>query len=297
MISHHSAFLVLALYKSGKLHCIYLKSGCVQERKLFRIDVQLKSELPVNSLRIVNAFRMNWSDEQNSTTTDDEQAANNLSDLITDLNGAPNETSQTNAMHPSNGLNEADEFGSNESESTESTAIGQQDNQAGNTAAGLERIDENNNSRPANENETADQDRPNGRHSDASNDESNKEARLSSDRAAADNEPSENNGDPREQKKRAAELNGTNVNQVHQSKDANERAESSGDPKDANNANAKNSEDGANTRRDSSQLNEELFEQSKCKLSKRSSINANQCNYLVTLWSPHPINRLVNVKL
>lgn len=272
--SVNSAFLVLALYKSGKLHCIFLKNGCVQERKLFRIDVQLKSELPVNSLRIVNAFRMNWSDE-NSTTTDDEQAANHLSELISDLNG---ETSATNA-HQSNGFDETDEFGSNESAESAGPLRA---NRQSNTTAGLARIDENNNSmEPANEDEA----RLNG---DASNDESNKGARLSNDRAG--NGPSENNGDWREQKKQVVELNGTAANQVHQSND--ERAESSGDPKDA-----KNSEDDASTRRDSSQLNEELLESSKSKLSKRSSINANQCNYLVTLWSPHPINRLVNVKL
>ena len=221
--SVNSAFLVLALYKSGKLHCIYLKDGCVQERKLFRIDSKLKSELPIQSLRIMNAFKMNWSEEE----VDDSAALNNLINS-NDLQAKLNSASELNKI-----VNEPELDSKLESN--------------------------NETDKKADESKNENEDIKNELDKELDNNELDNELN--------NNELAENNRNEVENK---SELNGT-ISQVQTLEDANKECHSS-------------------------QLNEE-FEKSKTKLSKRSSINANQCNYLVTLWSPHPINRLVNVKL
>jgi Tfp pilus assembly protein PilV len=65
-LSHvrNSDILVVALYRSGKLHCIYTKNGCVQERKLTRLDVSGPEGLLIERLNIVSALKMDWKEEE-----------------------------------------------------------------------------------------------------------------------------------------------------------------------------------------------------------------------------------------
>lgn len=230
--SVNSAFLVLALYKSGKLHCIYLKNGCVQERKLFRIDGQLKSELPICSLQIVNAWKMNWS----SNEDEDVNSNNNLKELINNNLNVKREEANNNYEHQSSKDNKAEL----ENKDILNGEIKSENN---------ELTDLNNNGIELNNNELDENNR---------NLESNKQQQQTT-----QNE-TESNG---------------KLNQVQS---MNERKDES-----------------IKKGCESSQLNDsnDEFENSKNKLSKRSSINTNQCNYLVTLWAPHPLNNLVKLAL
>lgn len=260
--SANGAFLVLALYKSGKLHCIYLKNGCVQERKLFRIDGQLKSELPLNSLRIVNAFKMNWSDE----TTEDEQTLNNINDLISN-----DELSKSNESNKYQKVLNKDQTESNENR----IELNKKDNHSDlkmNSTTKLNSDDLNKRMNDKLTDQTVE----------CLNGDKIKSNKMNGHQFESNNnEMNENNRNlPEQINSNRTELNGT----INQGNSKDELIQTS------NRSNLNNSKE------ERDQFNEE-FENSKSKLSKRSSINANQCNYLVTLWSPHPINRLVNVKL
>lgn len=119
-LSHvrNSDILVVALYRSGKLHCIYTKNGCVQERKLTRLDMEGPEGAIIDRLQIVSALKMDWKDEDDIKmvkTNEDEEGGEmeeNVEMSIESLNGnrARLEVKSNLQRSESYKLNESNEF-------------------------------------------------------------------------------------------------------------------------------------------------------------------------------------------
>lgn len=93
-LSHvrNSDILVVALYRSGKLHCIYTKNGCVQERKMTRLDVSGPEGLQIERLNIVSALKMDWKEEEEAVVNN----ALSCRSSSLDMNASgPNEPDET----------------------------------------------------------------------------------------------------------------------------------------------------------------------------------------------------------